>query len=106
MMEQTKIWSVLEGKRGKKAVDRSALERLMVAFSQLVIEQPAIAEIDINPLLASADGLLALDARIVLHGDESLAIPKPAIRPYPMQYVSEWRMPLEASTEGSMLTLR
>lgn len=101
MMEQTKIWNVLEGTRGKKAVDRAALERLMVAFSQLVIEQPAIAEIDINPLLASSEGLLALDARIVLHGDESLSIPKPAIRPYPMQYVGEWQMP-----DGSMLALR
>jgi acetyltransferase len=50
--------------------------------------------VDINPLLASPDRLLVLDARIVLHppnvSDEDL--PRPAIRPYPAQYVSEWTM--------------
>ena len=39
------------------------LEQILVRFSQLVVEQRWIKEIDINPLLASADGLLALDAR-------------------------------------------
>ncbi len=39
-------------------------------FSQLVVEQPWIKEIDINPLLASPDRLLALDARVVVHGPE------------------------------------
>ena len=61
----------------------------MVRFSQLVVEQPAIKELDINPLLASPDRLLALDARVVLHGpdvrDED--IPKAAIRPYPRRYM-------------------
>ena len=37
-------------------------------FSQLVVEQPWIKEIDINPLLASPDRLIALDARVILHG--------------------------------------
>ncbi len=41
----------------------AALEQLLVRFSQLVMEQPWIAEIDINPLLASPEHLLALDAR-------------------------------------------
>ena len=67
MMEQTKIFTALKGVRGRKPVNIMALEQLLVRFSQLVLEQRAIAEIDINPLLASPERLLALDARIVLH---------------------------------------
>ena len=70
MMEQTKILTALKGVRGRKPVDLSALEDLLVRFSQLVVEQPWIKEIDINPLLASPDRLLALDARVVVHGPE------------------------------------
>jgi len=72
-------------------VDLAALERLLVRFSFLVLEQSWIKEIDINPLLASPEGLLALDARVVLHPRDVLSPPKPAIRPYPVQYVKTWR---------------
>lgn len=94
MMEQTKIYAALKGVRGRRPVDLSALEGLLVRFSQLVAEQPWIKEIDINPLLASPEGLLALDARVVLHDSESKenALPKLAIRPYPSQYISSLRM--------------
>ncbi len=94
MMEQTKIYTALKGVRGRKPVDLKALEVLMVRFSALVAEQPWIKEIDINPLLASPDGLIALDARVVVHGPEvSLEqIPKAAIRPYPTRYVAPWTM--------------
>jgi acetyltransferase len=94
MMEQTKIYKALKGVRGRKPVDTAALEQLMVRFSRLVIEQQWIKEIDINPLLASPDRLVALDARIVLHGPEvrEEQFPKPAIRPYPNRYVSNWTM--------------
>ena len=61
------------------------LEQLLVRFSQLVVEQPWIKEIDINPLLASPERLLALDARVVLHAaaTEDKNLSKPVIRPYP-----------------------
>src|SRR6202042_25203 len=68
MMEQTKIYKALEGVRGRKPVDLAALEQLLVRFSRLVVEQPWIKEIDINPLLATPERLVALDARIVVHG--------------------------------------
>ncbi len=70
MMEQTRIYKALRGVRGRTSVDMAALEELMVRFSDLVIENPAIKEIDINPLLASADRLIALDARVVVHEPE------------------------------------
>jgi acetyltransferase len=94
MMEQTRIYKALKGVRGKKSVDMAELEELMVRFSDLVIENPAIKEIDINPVLASAERLLALDARVVVH-DQGVAenqLPRSAIRPYPTQYVAGWTM--------------
>src|SRR5581483_2284089 len=74
-----------------------------VRFSQLVLEQPWIKEIDINPMLASSDQLLALDARIILHDSSVLPdqLPRPAIRPYPSQYVWDWRF-----KDGSPVTIR
>lgn len=90
LMERTKIFTALGGVRGRKPVDLTELERLLVRFSDLLVEQLWIKEIDINPLLASADGLLALDARVVLHAGD-IPGPAPAIRPYPTQYVQPWR---------------
>jgi acetyltransferase len=103
MMEQTKIYKALKGVRGRKPVDLEALEQLMVRFSALVAEQRWIKEIDINPLLASPDGLVALDARVVLHGPEVTEdqIPKPAIRPYPTKYVTPWTL-----KDNSIATIR
>lgn len=103
MMEQTRIFTALKGVRGRKPVNMEALEQLLVRFSQLVLEQRWIAEIDINPLLASPERLLALDARIVLHGPNVTLeqLPKPAIRPYPLQYVSTWTM-----KDGNQVTIR
>lgn len=102
MMEQTRIFQALEGVRGRKAVDIAALEQLLVRFSQLVAEQPPIKEIDINPLLATPERLLALDARVVLHSIEvqESELPRCAIRPYPRQYLK--RVSLD---DGSVLEL-
>jgi acetyltransferase len=75
----------------------------MVRFSQLVTDQPWIAECDINPLLASADDLIALDGRVVLHPADTKVedLPKLAIRPYPTKYVDTWK-----SEEGMEFTIR
>jgi acetyltransferase len=93
LMERTKIMTALHGVRGRKPVDLAALEQLIVRFSYLITEQGWIKEIDINPLLASPGGLLALDARVVLHPTELSAPPRPAIRPYPTQYIEPWKFP-------------
>lgn len=100
MMEQTQIFKALKGVRGRAPVDLDALAKLLVQFSQLVVEQRWIKEIEINPLLVSTHSnskdipFLALDARVILH-DLSLSteeLPKLAIRPYPIQYVKNWTM--------------
>lgn len=94
MIERTKIYTALKGVRGRKPVDMEALERLLVRFSQLVVEQRWIKELDINPLIVSPEGLLALDGRVVLH-DKTVTeelLPPLAIRPYPNKYVAPWVM--------------
>ena len=93
-IEQTRIYEALKGVRGKKAVDLKALTKLMVRFSQLVVEQPWIKEIEINPLMVSEDRLLALDARVILHqsNTEESELSRVAIRPYPSQYIKSWTL--------------
>jgi len=106
MMEHTRIFTALNGVRGRKAVNLDELEKLLARFSQLVVEQPRISEIDINPLLASSERLIALDARVVLHGNhvQEDELPKPAIRPYPSQYV--WRSKLRDGTNVIIRPIR
>jgi acetyltransferase len=103
MMEQTRIFGALKGIRGRKPVNLAALEELMVRFSQLVVEQRTIKEIEINPLIVSDIHMLALDARVLLHSpdlpDEEL--PQLAIRPYPTQYVARWK-----TKNGTSVTIR
>ena len=93
MMERTKIYTALKGVRGRKSANLAAIEQLLVRFSQLVVEQPWISEIDINPLLVSAERIFALDGRVVLHPLDTPEdkLPKSAIRPYPNQYATPWK---------------
>jgi acetyltransferase len=103
MMETTEIYGALKGVRGKKPADLGKLEELLVRFSELVIENPRIADVEINPLLAGPDGLIALDARVILH-PVSLAdpdLPQSAIRPYPVQYISSFKI-----SDGIEFTIR
>jgi acetyltransferase len=92
MMERTKIYTALKGVRGRDPVDLAGLERLLVRFAELITEQHWIKELDINPLIASPEKLLALDARVVLYDKDTKEedLPKLAIRPYPIQYVGTW----------------
>ncbi|MBV8280170.1 MAG: GNAT family N-acetyltransferase, partial [Verrucomicrobia bacterium] len=103
LMERTRIYTALRGVRGRAPVNLLELERILVQFSLLVAEQPWIKEIDINPLVVSADQILALDARIVLHEPAKLAkdLPRLAIRPYPQEYAGTW-----TSHDGTSLTVR
>ena len=103
LMEQTRIFRAFQGFRGQKAINIAELESILVRFSELVVDHPRIKEIDVNPLLAASDGMLALDARMVLHPKEiaDLDLPRTAIRPYPRKYVSRWKM-----KDGTEILLR
>jgi acetyltransferase len=103
MIERTRVYTALRGVRGRRPIDMDALEQLLVRFSLLVAEQRWIAELDINPLLASPEQLVALDARIVLHDPSVTAeqLPRLAIRPYPRRYAGTW-----TASDGTQLVLR
>jgi acetyltransferase len=103
MMENTRIYQALKGVRGRKPVDLERLEELLVRFSELVVENPRIADIEINPLLASPEGIFALDARVILHPASvpDARLPRTAIRPYPSQYISTWQ-----TNDGTNFILR
>ncbi len=92
LIEQTKIYKALCGVRGRPPVNLDALKQILVQLSRLILEQRWIKEVDINPLLASPERIIALDARIVLHDLKTKLedLPRPAIRPYPSQYASTW----------------
>jgi acetyltransferase len=114
LIEKTKISGALKGFRQRPAVDLKQLESVLTAYSELVVEQGRIRECDINPLFATASGIIALDARIVLHPAEKpvAEIPRPAIRPYPLEYVRSLTLkdgtpivlrPIRLEDEGAMV---
>lgn len=66
MLEEFAGARLLAGVRGKPPADTEAIVEAVVTVGRLLEEEPAIAEVDVNPLFASADGVTALDALIVL----------------------------------------
>ncbi len=83
LVERTRIARLLAGYRQQPAVHMDALCEVLVRVGELVSAQPEIESLDINPLLADADGVVALDARIALRSPEDGPRPELAILPYP-----------------------
>ena len=99
LVERTRVGAVLAGFLGRPPADLPALHAALVALSHLVEDFPCLRTLDVNPLLADADGVLALDARIEIDpADLERRAPNPdlAIRPYP----AEWRRRIDRP-EGS-----
>ena len=86
LMRQTRIWSMLQGYRDRPPADIDGVADVLVRLSYLVANHPAIREIDINPLLADEEGVIALDARVVVAGPHAAPRLPFAIRPYPSQW--------------------
>jgi len=85
LMQQTRVYRLLEGYRGTPPADLEGLETLLIRLAQLVTDIAEIEEIDINPLFVKGDTLCALDARVLL---KPAALPGPlhlVISPYPAQ---------------------
>ena len=89
LMEQTRVCRLLEGYRDRPAADLAGIASALVQLSQLVVDCPAVKELDINPLIADEAGVIALDARIRINPD-LVEMDGPnsrlAIRPYPNQW--------------------
>ena len=83
MLARSNLTPLLAGYRGKPAVDQQALLATLQKVSQMASDLPWLAELDINPLLVDAQGVLALDARIKLRAVASGETGRLAIRPYP-----------------------
>jgi len=89
IISRTRISRLLAGYRDRPAADRQSILHALNAVSQLVVDFPCLKALDINPLLASANGSIALDARIEIDPariDEPAPNPRLALRPYP----GEW----------------
>jgi acetyltransferase len=98
LIARTRIHRLLLGYRDHPAADLGALERALVGLSQLAADMPEIVELDINPLLADRDGVIALDARVRVERAARQGSERFAIRPYPAE--------LEESVELAQRTLR
>jgi len=85
-IDATRIGRLLAGYRDRKPADRAAIIAALNGLSQMVVDFPCLVSLDINPLLADAEGVIALDARIEIDPrrlDEAAPNPALAIRPYP-----------------------
>jgi acetyltransferase len=98
MMQQTRVWRLLQGYRDRPAADLGVIAEALVRLSYLVARHPEIREIDINPLLADDKGAIALDARVRVADDRSEPRVPMAIRPYP----SQWEADAEVKDTGTV----
>jgi acetyltransferase len=105
MLEDLKIWPLLKGYRGKQAADLDKLIQVMIRLSYLAADYPEITELDINPILASCEGVCALDARVVVdlssEAKEAEKYSHLALRPYPEEFVTD-----KISIDGRKIVLR
>lgn len=109
MLESLRAWPLLKGYRGRRGIDVDALVETLIRFSYLVANHPTLAEVDINPFIASADRVLALDATVLLSGAGTGFSPnRPyqnlAIRPYPEEHVQH--LTLKDGTEACLRPIR
>jgi acetyltransferase len=100
IVEKTKAYDLLKGFRGIKPIDMKKVEETMVEFSYLIIDNPEIKEIDINPLIAHENDLIAVDARIILD-KEPEKHPHIIITPYPTKYMKKVKL-----KDGTKVLLR
>ena len=104
LLEETRVYRLLQGYRGKPPADLARLEQIVLSFSNLIADFPEIAEMDINPIGVSDGRAVALDARIILdpgYADVSPSHPHLIISPYPTKYIHHWRLP-----DGTEVLLR
>ncbi|HEY0823633.1 MAG TPA: bifunctional acetate--CoA ligase family protein/GNAT family N-acetyltransferase, partial [Ramlibacter sp.] len=85
LVARTQVGPMLAGYRGRAGVHQAALTDAVLRVSQMACDLPALAELDINPLLADSDGVLALDARIRLRRPQAGEGSRLALRPYPSE---------------------
>lgn len=83
LIERTRVARQLAGFRDRPPARVDLVCDVLVRVARLTTDFPAIQSLDINPLIADGRGVLALDARVLLHDPEDCPAPLPAIAPYP-----------------------
>jgi acetyltransferase len=105
LIQDSRAYKVLQGFDGKPAADFEKLEQILVNFSNLIVDFPDIAEIDINPLAIPNGIPSALKARVVVDKDYVAAgrsrYPHLVIAPYPTKYIMRWQL-----SDGTQVLLR
>src|SRR6516162_2764646 len=101
LMARTRVWQLLQGYRGKPPADIETIVEVLIRLGQLAADQPEIREFDINPLLADAAGIIAVDARLRIAPAQSPGSARLAIAPYPKELESAERL-----RDGTVLRLR
>ena len=103
LINRTRVSHILDAFRDRPAADRAAIVDVLLRVSDMVTELPQIVELDINPLLAGPDGVIAIDARIRIRRPSSTAGPYGhlAIAPYPKHLVEHGFL-----SDGTPLTIR
>ena len=90
-IERTRIAALLKGYRDRPAADIDGVVTVLMQLGRIVADHAEIAEIDINPLLCDADGVVAVDGRIRVRAAGGPPQARLAIRPYPQGLESEIR---------------
>ncbi len=101
LISRTRVSRLLEGYRDRPAADLEAIASALLRISQLVVDVPEVQELDVNPLLADAEGVLVLDARIRVAPAAAPGTRRLAIRPYPQELEEQVSLP-----SGRRLLLR
>lgn len=89
-IERTRVARLLHGYRDEPAADMGAIADVLVAVSQLLVDVPELAELDINPLLVNHEGAVALDARVRVSAQRPAGATNFAILPYPGELMEDW----------------
>ena len=87
-MMRTRVWRLLQGYRDRPPAAVDAIAEVLIRLGQLAAEHPEIRELDINPLLADAAGVIAIDARIRVAPARAAGATRLAIAPYPKELQS------------------
>ncbi|MGX5736766.1 bifunctional acetate--CoA ligase family protein/GNAT family N-acetyltransferase [Bosea thiooxidans] len=89
LIDRTRVSRILAAYRDVPAADRRAIAAVLAALGSIASALPQIRAMDLNPLLADAGGVVAVDARVVLEPDPARRR-RPAIRPYPASWTAQW----------------
>jgi acetyltransferase len=85
LISRTQVRRLLAGYRDHPPAKIDAICDVLIALSQMLADLPELAELDINPLWADQDGVLALDARVRVSHEARAGAAHFAIAPYPAE---------------------